>query len=212
LNELPPMPAPYVPGSTTLWNQNWRSVYDHFGPAILAYARRSGLSEHSAEDVLQEVMTTLIRCECGQAAAYRAGTSPFQGWLWGLIRNRVRSIRRQDQREGVTPPMAFVRGEAPGLPEPAEPPANLELKEEQAWQQALLTAAMRKMQQRVTKRNFTIYAALLEEKAKPKQLAAPYKLQPNAIYAAKHRCEEILVAEARLLRERWEQLGRTPMK
>jgi RNA polymerase sigma factor (sigma-70 family) len=202
------VPAPYVPGSTTLWNQNWRSIYDHFGPAILAYARRLGLSEHSAEDVLQEVMTTLIRCECGQAAAYRPRAGPFQSWLWGVIRNRVRSIRRHDQRAGVALPAAFGRDESPGIPETAEPPDNLDLKEEQAWQQALLAAAMRKMQQRVTHKNFAIYSALLEEKATPKQLAATYKVQINAVYAAKHRCEEILVAEARILREQWEQLSR----
>lgn len=201
-------PLPYTPGATTIWNQSWRQLYDQFANAILAYARRRGLNDHSAQDVLQEVMTTLIRCQHGQAG-YDPKDGTFQAWLWGIIRNRVRSVRRKDQKEEVLPPTGEPEsdGSAPRfLPELSEPAPDFARSEEDQWQQALLAAALRKLQARVAPENFEIYAALLEERATVEQLAGTHGKKPNAIYAVKHRCEEIFRVEARAIRSAWEQL------
>src|SRR6266446_6186381 len=211
--EPPLAPLPYTPGGTTVWNNSWRHIYDHFAQAIIAYARRQGLNDHSAEDVLQEVMTTLIRCLHGQAAGFDPNKGSFQGWLWTVIRNRVHSIRRKDRKEEAAAPFADTASGQPGvhaLPDIPQPPPDFEQMEEDEWQRALLAAAMRKMQERVTPRNFTIYTALLEEKAAPDELASIYGMKTNAIYALKHRCEEMLLVEAHALREAWEQLRRVP--
>jgi RNA polymerase sigma factor (sigma-70 family) len=207
--ELPPAPAPYVPGSTTNWNNSWREIYEQFGPAILAYARRGGLNAHSAEDVLQEVMTTVIRCQHQLAAGYIPRLGSFQAWFWGVIRNRVRSVRREDQKQTPATEAAAPGSEPHRLEPRNEPAASDEVAsaEEAQWQHSLLAAAMRRMQQRVTARNFTIYQALLQEKSTARELALHYKLEPNAIYAIKHRCEETLLSEARALLQAWERLG-----
>ena len=193
----------------TSWNNTWRRIYDQFGQAILAYARRGGLNAHSAEDVLQEVMITLIRSQHHLAQGYNPRLGSFQAWLWGVIRNRVRSVRRQDQKQMPASDPARPGSEPTGLRLPNEPAASddFEHAEEAHWQRALLAAAMRRMQQRVTSRNFTIYQALLQEKSNARELAARYRLEPNAIYAIKHRCEEILLSEACALRQAWERLA-----
>ena len=206
-------PAVYTPGATTCWNNSWRHIYEHFAHAILAYARRRGLNDHSAEDVLQEVMTTLIRCQHGKEAGYDHNAGSFQAWLWGVIRNRVYSVRRKDNREKPAAP--------PGIPdEPEEAgghtleipqaPVDLAEMEEEEWKRALLAAAMRKMQERVTADNFAVYTALLDEKATPEELGRKFGKEPNAIYAVKHRCEKMLLAEANQIREVWEQLRQAP--
>lgn len=208
-NEPPPEPAPYVPGRTTVWNGRWRDIFDHFGQAILAYARRCGLNDHSAEDALQEVMITLIRCQHGQEPAWNSKAGSFQAWLWGVIRNRVRSVRRKDDKELVASPRSGTdtsQQSGPALPELPQTPPDFEALEEERWQQALLAAALRKVQARVTAENFAIYTALLEERATPEELGRIHGKEPNAIYAVKHRCEKMLVAEARQLRAAWEQL------
>ena len=212
VNEPQSVPDSYSPGSTTTWNNTWRHIYEQFAPAILAYARRGGLNAHSAEDVLQEVMTTLIRCQHGRAAGYNSSYGSFQAWLWGVIRNRVRSVRRQDQKHKTTSPIPQTASDEAGAGLPKSPQAadSFERTEEEQWQRALLAAAMRRMQQRVTARNFEIYQALLKETATSRELAKIHQLKPNAVYAVKHRCEEILLCEARTIRESWDQLGRPP--
>jgi RNA polymerase sigma factor (sigma-70 family) len=207
-------PAAYTPGATTYWNNSWRHVYDHFAHAILAYASRRGLNDHSAEDVLQEVMTTLIRCQHGKEARYDRSGGSFQAWLWGVIRNRVHSVRRKDAKEKPVAPVG-VPGDQDTegrLLEIPQAPANFAQMEEDEWKRALLAAAMRKMQERVTPENFEIYTALLEENASPEELGRQFGKEPNAIYAVKHRCEKMLLSEARLIREAWEQLRQDPTR
>jgi RNA polymerase sigma factor (sigma-70 family) len=214
-NETPPELAIYVPGRTTAWNNRWRDFYELFAQAILAYAKRSGLNDHSAEDALQEVMTTLIRCQHGQEPAWDRQAGSFQAWLWGVIRNRVRSVRRKDAREEPTTPLrALDTTERPraAMPGPIQPPPDFAGSDEERWQQALLAAALRKVQQRVTPENFAVYQALLEERATPEELGLTYSKPANAIYAVKHRCDKMLVAEAKRFRAEWEQLRLVPVR
>jgi len=203
-------PPLYIPGRTTAWDNRWRDLFDHFGQAIMAYARGCGLNEHSAEDALQEVMTTLIRCQHGQEPGWNPKAGSFQAWLWGVIRNRVRSVRRQDAKEPPAPALSTrdANGQKEAkLDDLAQPPENFEALDEERWQRALLAAALRSVQARVTAENFAIYIALLRERATPEELSRTYGKQPNAIYAVKHRCEKILALEAKQLRAAWEQLG-----
>jgi RNA polymerase sigma factor (sigma-70 family) len=202
-------PVRYEPGATTIWNDSWRRIYEHFGHAILAYARQRGLNDHSAEDVLQEVMTTVIRSQHGQEAGYDRGAGSFQAWLWGVIRNRVRSVRRKDQRED---PLSPVKTSGPDdetrlpLPDLQQAPPDFEGREDGQWQRALLAAALGKVQERVTGENFAIYTALLEERATVEDLGRLHGKESNAIYAVKHRCDKILMSEARAIRKAWEGL------
>jgi RNA polymerase sigma factor (sigma-70 family) len=205
-------PLAYTPGGTTTWNNSWRQLYDQFANAILAYARRRGLNDHSAHDALQEVMVTLIRCQHQPEHAYDPAGGSFQSWLWGVIRNRVRSVRRKDNKEEALSPIPRTEPNdesAPTLPEVAQAPHDFGQTEESQWQQALFAAALHKVQARVTHDNFAIYAALLEERATVEELAQTHGKQPNAIYAVKHRCEKIFLAEARAIRTTWEQLRTT---
>jgi RNA polymerase sigma factor (sigma-70 family) len=204
-----PEPVLYVPGATTAWDGSWRQIYGHFGNAILAYARRAGLNDHSAEDVLQEVMMTLIRCQQGQEPGYDRQAGAFPNWLWGVIRNRVRSARRKDHKERPAAPggeSEHQTTQPARLPEASQPPVDFEAREAEQWQRALLATALQKVQERVTPENFAIYTALLAEQATPEELGRKYGKETNAIYAVKHRCETMLLTEARLLRSAWEHL------
>jgi hypothetical protein len=93
-----------------------------------------------------------------------------------------------------------------------QPPGNFGEQEEMDWKRSLLTAAMCRMQQRVTAENFAIYSALLEERATLEELSRQFGKEPNAIYAVKHRCEKMLLAEARVIRQAWEQLQQDGLK
>ncbi len=203
-------PMSYAPGATTCWNDCWRRIFDQFGQAILAYARRRGLSDHSAEDVLQEVMTALIRYQHGLEPGPCRDRGSFQAWLWGVIKNRLRSVRRSDEKEPTLPIAGSLQGETQENrcmpPDGSEmPPDRAEL-EEREWHRAMLAAAMKKVQDRVSSTNFAIYQALLEEKASAVELATVHAMKPNAIYQVKARCEEMIIREAQTMRQAWDDL------
>lgn len=88
--------------STTLLNsllhdpvdqRAWRTVCERYGPAIYRFARRKGLSENDADEVLAETLAALF-------AAYSAGRydrqrGAFKTWVFGIAMNKVREARRR---------------------------------------------------------------------------------------------------------------------
>ena len=64
----------------------WQMLVDLYGPLILYWIRRQGLSEHDAADVLQDVFagvaTSIPRFQRSQQGSFRA-------WLWVITRNHL---------------------------------------------------------------------------------------------------------------------------
>lgn len=192
---------PYVAGHTRTWNDSWQRLYAGWNDVIVAFCLRQGLNHQSAQNVFQESMVTLLRSYQGQAAGYDLRQGSFQAWLWGVVRNRVKSERRRHNKEILVAPVQETRdGQGCGLPpEPSEPAVDFGKAETEQERQALWVAALQRVRQRVKPENFEIYAALLEQSSPPEALARKHGKTVNNIYAIKHRCDELLIKEARAI-------------
>jgi hypothetical protein len=127
-----------------------------------------------------------------------------------VVRNRVKSERRRHNKEILVAPVQETReGERCGmLPDLSEPAVDFIRAETEQERQALWVAALQRVRQRVKRENFEIYAALLEQSSPPEALARKHGKTVNNIYAIKHRCDELLIAEARAIRK---QQAASPM-
>lgn len=64
----------------------WQTLVQLYGPLVLYWIRRQGLSEHDAADVLQEVFAGVA----ASIAKFRTDQSgSFRGWLWVITRNHL---------------------------------------------------------------------------------------------------------------------------
>jgi len=202
-------PATYITGRTTEWNGSWSRLYERFGGVILAYARKQGLNDHSAQDVLQEVMVVLIRCQHGQGG-YDPKKGTFQQWLWGIIRNRVRCVRRADWKQEPVDPQVGCEGEGVngprGLPDISPPPQDDEEMDDKGWERAILEAALERVRASAPAEKFAIFTALLEENSSPEDPAKRYGITRNNVDAIKHRYKSKVIEEAQAIRAEWEQL------
>ena len=194
---------PYVQGHTRTWNDSWQRLYAGWNDVIVAFCLRQGLNHQSAQNVFQESMITLLRSYQGQAAGYDARQGSFQAWLWGVVRNRVKSERRRHNKEILLAPAQETRdterrGQGPEVSEPAVDFAGAETEQER---QAVWVAALQRVRQRVKGENFEIYAALLEESSSPEALARKHGKTVNNVYAIKHRCDGLLTTEAQAIRK-----------
>jgi DNA-directed RNA polymerase specialized sigma24 family protein len=206
----PALPVLYAQGHTRTWNDSWQRLYAGWNDVIVAFCLRQGLNHQSAQNVFQESMITLLRSSQGQAAGYDSRQGSFKAWLWGVVRNRVKSERRRHNKEILVAGVHETRdGERCGLPpdlsEPAVDVAGAETEQER---QAVWVAALQRVRQRVKRENFEIYTALLEQSSPPEALARKHGKTVNNIYAIKHRCEELLITEARAIRK---QQAASPM-
>ena len=74
----------------------WGRFFDTYAGFIYGIARHEGLGEADADDIVQTVMTELVRG--GAATRYDKTRGPFRGWLSQLTLWRVRSLMRQESR------------------------------------------------------------------------------------------------------------------
>jgi RNA polymerase sigma factor (sigma-70 family) len=201
------------PGQTSAWNESWRRFYDQFAETITAFARRRGLDANSAQDVLQEVMATVIYSHNGKAAGYRPESGAFQAWIWGVIRHRVPEAFRRLGRTHPPAPLELDGEERndDGHEGVDQPPGYAEIEERQ-WELSILDAAMERARARVGAQSFAIFTALLKEDACPEELAQKTGLTRKNIDATKHRCKNMVISEVRHIREEWECLRQPKVK
>jgi len=91
--------------------QAFALLFDHFRPRVHAQMVRFGLAPVAAEDVTQDVMTTIWR----KAHLYDARKSAAATWIFQIARNRGIDLRRRN-RELSCDGKAFV-----AIPDDSEP-------------------------------------------------------------------------------------------
>src|SRR5262245_3277432 len=74
----------------------WGRLVALYGPTVLSWGRRAGLSLEDAEDVRQEVFRA-VAAAIANFRRDRPGDS-FRGWLWTVTRSKV--IDHQRRRAG----------------------------------------------------------------------------------------------------------------
>jgi RNA polymerase sigma-70 factor, ECF subfamily len=90
--------------------QAWARFVELYAPLIHTWARRTGLQDADADDLVQEVFV-LLREKLPEFVYDRAGS--FRGWLRAVTMNLWRNQRRQAARR----PVALPAGVEPTLPD-----------------------------------------------------------------------------------------------
>ncbi|MBN2292271.1 MAG: sigma-70 family RNA polymerase sigma factor [Pirellulales bacterium] len=70
----------------------WEEFFGRYWSLIFAFARRRGCSEHTAEEVVQDVMLKVF--EQKDLFRYDPSRGRFRSWLGTLVTNRVADFRR----------------------------------------------------------------------------------------------------------------------
>jgi RNA polymerase sigma-70 factor (ECF subfamily) len=73
--------------------QAWEEFFDRYWPLIYGYAKHGGCSDHTAEDIVQDVLTTVFR-EQG-VFCYDPQRGRFRNWLGAIVRNKIAEHRRR---------------------------------------------------------------------------------------------------------------------
>ena len=71
----------------------WDEFFDRYWPMIYALARHQGCSEHTAEEIVQDVMLRVF--EQRDVFEYDPRRGRFRDWLGTVVRNKVAEHRRR---------------------------------------------------------------------------------------------------------------------
>lgn len=171
----------------------WREFFDRYWRLIYGFARKAGMNDADAQDIVQEVMLSVSK----SLPEYRkqAGGS-FKGWLLTIVRRRMadhwRSRLPKEQAQVPLPEQASALG---------SDDAALERIWQEEWEGRLFETAALRVQQRVGARNYLIFDMLVRQQTPLRDVCRSLGVNAAQVYLAKHRVGRLMKQEVLALRE-----------
>lgn len=182
--------------------ESWRTFFDLYWRMLYKVARRAGLSEADAEDVVQETVVAVAR----QMPRFRydAARGSFKGWLFRIVGRRVndhlRRLYRQPRRDEAVPePDADDEDRAPGGADEAS--AEFGAAWEQEWEQAVLEAAVAKVREETNPKHFQVFDCCVRLGWPTAKVAATLGMSAAQVYLARHRVSRAVKSAARVIND-----------
>ena len=173
-------------------SESWRVCFDTYWKLIFNAARRAGLTEAEAEDVVQETLLTLVRTL--PEFNYDRNRGSFKGWLLKTTAWRV-----QDQfRKRASNRLEFV----PDLPETIHPTIENGVRYlwDAEWEQNLLSAAIERVKKQVSPKHFQIFDLAVLRQWPTARISAELEVHAGYVYLTKHRVNQRFKSELAMLR------------
>jgi RNA polymerase sigma-70 factor (ECF subfamily) len=156
----------------------WDDFFRRYWPFIFSVARQQGCKEHTAEEIVQEVLLALFE----KKAVFRhdPARGRFRDWLGGVVRNKV-IVRRRSPAD---------RCRARGGDDDAQPQIESSAEEpdarwDAAFDQAVLAFLLDKVRSQVHPRTYQAFEAVTFGECSAAEAARLTGLTPNAVYQAK---------------------------
>jgi RNA polymerase sigma-70 factor (ECF subfamily) len=182
--------------------ESWRTFFDLYWRMLYNVARRAGLGDADAQDVVQETVVAVAR----QMPEFRYDRTrgTFKQWLFRIVRRRVADHLRRVYRQ---PP----KGELPFDPIDEDDAAATVAAEdtaghfggawEQEWEQAVFDAAVTRVREQVNPKHFQVFDYCVRQGWPAGKVAATLGMNIAQVYLARHRVSQAVKSAARAVSE-----------
>ena len=187
--------------------ESWREFFDTCQELIFNVARKAGLTETEAEEVVQETIITVAKKMPEFKTDPKAGS--FKAWLLHTTRweigDQFRKRKPDQQRPGRDRGDETERGTA--TIERIPDPAALAPEEtwEAAWQQNLFQLALKRVQETTRARHFQIFRLHVVHDTPAQKVARQLGVNVAQVYLVKHRLSGLLKKEVNKLQKELER-------
>lgn len=182
--------------------ESWRDFFDRYWRMLYKVARRAGLAEADAQDVVQETVVAVARQM--PSFHYDSSRGTFKQWLFRIVRRRVadhlRRIYRQPPR-AETSPEGSLDDDAGTPVEEIDPSLGLEAAWEQEWETSVFEAAVARVRERANPKHFQVFDLCVRQGWTTAKVAAALGLNAAQVYLARHRVSQAVKQAARAINE-----------
>jgi RNA polymerase sigma-70 factor (ECF subfamily) len=185
---------------------SWQTFFDAYWRLIYNVARKNGLAEADAEDMVQETVIAVARKM--PEFRYDPAKGSFKHWLLLITRRRildhVRKVYRSIPQATGSPQeldQAIAEVPAPSLAPDAEFAAAWELE----WRDNFFQAALERVRQRTNPKHSQVFDLCVLQNLPASQVAKMLDLTAAQVYLAKHR---MLLTIKRVAKEVEAEAGR----
>jgi RNA polymerase sigma-70 factor (ECF subfamily) len=163
-------------------NDAWAQFVDIYAPLVYGFARRRGLQNADASDLMQEVLRAVARA--APALDYDQRKGSFRGWLFTVTRNKLRdyaeSQSRHPQGSGDTREHQLLE-QQPDLAEQEATRWDCE------YQRRLFSWAAERVRNEFETSTWQAFWATSVEGKSPREVAKALEISVGAVYIAKSR-------------------------
>ena len=176
----------------------WQEFLTLYGPIVYGFARKRGLQDADAADLMQDVMRS-VSTAIGKLE-YDRGQGTFRGWLFTITRNKVfnflsaRRIRPQASGDSTTNRLLESHHEASDGSDAWE----------MEYQRRLAALAMERVKSEFQESTWRAFWLTAVDGLSAADAAKEVQLSPGAIYVAKSRVLARLKEEVETMRRQEE--------
>jgi RNA polymerase sigma-70 factor (ECF subfamily) len=184
----------------------WREFFDSYWRLVYNVARKSGLGDAEAQDVVQNTFIYLTRKLPN--FRYDRTRGSFKSWLRVVTRSRIGAFRRREKANAkfIREPLPGIAADESDMAEDIPDPAADALDElwQREWEENLLQTALRRVRSKVSAQQLLIFRLASQEDLSLNQVAKKLHVGLPQVYLARHRVGRIFKAEVERLRQETE--------
>tara|TARA_B100001123_G_scaffold24618_1_gene26750 strand:+ start:386 stop:1003 length:618 start_codon:yes stop_codon:yes gene_type:complete len=176
----------------------WQEFFDVYWTLLFNIARRAGLNEADAEEVVMDTVETVARKI--EDFEYNRKTGRFKSWLLTIVRFKLGDRFRKKKR-------LAEKGEVASLDEVAEgqmmdaDSSELEKIWDTEWQKRMVDMALERVKQLVGHKQYQIFHCYVIQEQDADEVADFLEVSKSQVYVAKNRVGKIFEAELKILAE-----------
>lgn len=189
-------------------SESWRAFFETYWQLLYNVARKSGLADAEAQDVVQETVIAVARKMPG--FHYDPAQGSFKRWLLVITRRRIHDHLRRVYRSlpNAKEPPSEVAQRVENLPaDLLSPDAAIEAAWEEEWRDNIYRAALARVRQKMNPKHFQVFDGCVLQGLPSAEVAQMLGLNAAQVYLARHR---VIQAVKRAAAEVEEELGRSP--
>ena len=163
--------------------QAWTAFVRLYGPVIYGFARKRGLQDADAADLMQEVMRSVARN--AEKLEYDPKRGTFRGWLYTVTRNKIYNFlsAQKNRARAVGDSANHERLEA--LPDRTDNEADADWDRE--YQRRMSARAMERVKDEFQSNTWQAFWGTAVEGRPAAEVGAALEMTPGAVYVAKSR-------------------------
>src|SRR5580765_547100 len=182
------------------WNdrKRWQQFFDSYWRLIHGTARKAGLTDAEAQEVVQETLLTVAK-KIDQLC-YDPAIGSFKGWLLQITRWRIADqFRKSEPGEAKHPRSQDDRLTATIERVPDSRIADLDAVWEAEWKENVFEAAIARVKKKVEPKQFQIFDCYVRKEWPAQKVAERLGVNVGQVYLARHRVSAVLKKEIKAL-------------
>jgi RNA polymerase sigma factor (sigma-70 family) len=178
--------------------RRWREFFDTYWKLIYSAARKSGLADAEAQEVVQETVITVAKNI--DRLKYDPAVGSFKGWLLQITRWRIVDQFRKREPEGAKRPNLQDDSFTATIHRvPDSRSVDFDAVWETGWKENLLEAAIARVKRKIDPKQFQIFDCYVRKEWPAQKVAERLRVSVGQVYLARHRVAALLKKEIKTL-------------